>query len=1190
MKIPRPLFKWSTRCGTALLCVAGALSVGAQSLITSVVETGGDNEATDTITAKWTGVTWNTTVANEPILNTPVGTPYTVPLFGPGVPCFVDRAHTHVAATPDLPIPDYLLGGEYIMSGNDNRDNASYELAITVSDAAVVYMLIDNRLPDGVNTTPPNYNYGIDPVDWTVEMAWMGTEGFKPVLNGLNRTSDPTWPDEIGVDEGADGSVNQYYSIYSKVVPAGTFRIYQADNAGRNMYAVVLKRVPNSVNNPPEIKDRTPRNDAMFYAPGGGISFTATTVSPNTISASGITLALNGVDVSSALTIGGSATSRTVAYAGLQPNQLYRARIVVADQEGRATTNTFAFDTFTEATSIAVEAEDYNYDNGKFMSPATPGAYTGLLGVRGVDFHNNNQTALAAAYRNGDFVLQAVTADQVRKSFSDVGAIDHHVTTIMAGDWWNYTRTLPEGNYRVYLRGATTVVQGFQLDLVTTGATTANQTTRLLGTFTLGQAGGGFGYGSLGDAAGNGVVLRLPANPTLRLTALGAAGNVQLNYVLLVPTTENPGMPYLASATPAPGAVNVAPDAAVQLQLLNGGTAVDAANVSLQFGGTDVTASLVKVPSADGLSVTYDPPGLLAFGTNYAVKLTFSDAGGTAVTHEWTFATVGSLTVIPGNFATPPGSGVGSGLNFKIRKAPNYSLAGALTLANTAARANQQLADQLIDPDTGEPYVNEAAGPNNNGLGTTSMVNYNQTGPSAGFMANDEFFPYIDVGWDPDPNNIAMEFTAYVDLPEGIHRFGVRSDDGFQLACGPTFAPVDATLVLGQFEGGRGDGLPGGETTFDFMVEVAGVYAIRMIYYEGNGGANVELYSIDRQTFKRTLLNSPEAGAVKAYTSRSTQVFVPTVAITGPANGAQYPTAPTNVVVTASAAVTGGQIAKVEFFDGAGTLLGESTGAPYSFAWNNLSAGRHTVWARATDTKGISKDSERVSFQVALLVQVNFQNTSVMEPPAGYLPDYGYAYVDDAYFSQYGYHYGWDADNTAHARNRNNPASPDERYDTFNHSQKPQPAGTFWEIEIPNGRYNVFVVAGESDNFDSVFDVVAEGVTIVKGTADTNVRWYEGMAAVNLTDGRLTLGNGPTASNNKFTFIEIYTLPAQAPTPVLNPPTLTGDTLTVTWTGGRLEEAADLNGQWTAVPGNPQGTYTVPVSAAPRKFYRVVAP
>ena len=97
------------------------------------------------------------------------------------------------------------------------------------------------------------------------------------------------------------------------------------------------------------------------------------------------------------------------------------------------------------------------------------------------------------------------------------------------------------------------------------------------------------------------------------------------------------------------------------------------------------------------------------------------------------------------------------------------------------------------------------------------------------------------------------------------------------------------------------------------------------------------------------------------------------------------------------------------------------------------------------------------------------------------------------------------------------------------------------------------------------------------------------MGAVTVSDGRLTIGNGPTASNNKVDFIEVYQLPAEVPRPVLNPPVLNGDTLTITWSGGRLQEATDANGPYADVPGNPQGTYSVSVSSAPRKFYRAVA-
>lgn len=1172
--------------------LAGAAVLQAQPIITNVLETGGDNEASDTITAKWTGVTWNATVAGEPIAGIAVGAPFTVPAFGEDVAVYVDRNHQYNGATAALPIPTYLLGGEYIMPGNDNRDNASYQLDISVSDAAMAYILVDNRLIDGDGANPPNYPEGVDPAGWASAMTWLSVEGFQPVLTGYNRTGDPTVPDEIAIDEAGDGTgpgngINQYYSVYSKVILApGTFLLYQADNSGRNMYGVVVKRLPNSVNNPPEINGLTPTNNTLFHPNASGLSFNATTVSPNNIAPGNIRLFLNESDVSTNLVVGGNGTSRTVSLPALQPDTSYSARIVVSDQAGRSTTNAFNFDTFNAATAMAVEAEDYNYDSGQFNSPAAPNSYMSLVGTREIDFHNNNNTGAATVYRAGDFVGQGAATDAARQSFTEIGATDYQLTGIVAGDWWNYTRSFVDGSYQLYLRGTAGAGQSIRLDRVGGDATTTNQTTSALGVFTF-RPGAGYSYVPLTDAAGRPLTVQLSGNTTLRLTSLGANADLQLNYLLVVPTSA-PVMPaYIAVASPAPGAANVAPDADIDLLLVNGTQPIEIASISLLLNGIDVTPAASKTPSVNGVAIRYDPPGLLPLASTQNVQIAFSDISGFTFTNQWSFTVQPVIIVIPTNYATALGSGQGSGFNFKIRKAPNYDAFGAeFTLANTRARANQQLVDQIIDPNTLEPYINEAGGPGNNGIGTTPVVNFDQAGAAVGYLGGDIVFPYIDTASTPDPNNIAMEFTTYVELTEGIHRFGVRSDDGFMVAVGPTVQPADATLVLGEYEGGRGNGLPGGETTFDFLVQASGIYGLRMIYYEGNGGANVELYSIDRNTNARRLLNDGAAGAVKTYTSRATQIFTPSVSIVSPTNGTRIAEAPANVTVAADASVSGGQIAKVEFYDGASNKLAEVTSAPFTLTRNNLTAGPYTVWAVATDNKGLTAVSSKVTFKVALLVQVNFQNTTVMEPPEGYLPDFGYAYTDDYYFADYGYHYGWDLDNTANARNRDNVLSPDERYDTFNHLQKPQPAGSLWEIELPSGRYNVFAVAGESDNTDSVFDLTAEGVTFVTGTPTSANRWVEGIAPVTVSDGRLTIGNGPTAMNNKVAFVEIYTLPAEVVAPVITAPVLSGGNITLNWqNGGTLYAAPTPNGPWTTT-GDSDGSFTEAAGAAAR-FYRV---
>jgi hypothetical protein len=206
-------------------------------IIATVVETGGDNEATDTITAKWTGQTFNVTVANEPVPGALIGDPFTVGTFGSAAPAMVDRSHRYLNdLTNNVSIPSYLLGADYIMSGNDNRDNAAYRLDITVNAAARAYMLIDNRLSDGDGANPPTF--GPTSMQWVLDQGWVAT------ATGNNRGANPAAPDEVGFDEGANDTVDQYMSIYYKDFAPGTFSIFQADNAGRNMYGVAVTPVP----------------------------------------------------------------------------------------------------------------------------------------------------------------------------------------------------------------------------------------------------------------------------------------------------------------------------------------------------------------------------------------------------------------------------------------------------------------------------------------------------------------------------------------------------------------------------------------------------------------------------------------------------------------------------------------------------------------------------------------------------------------------------------------------------------------------------------------------------------------------------------------------------------------------------------------------------------------------------------
>jgi len=69
---------------------------------------------------------------------------------------------------------------------------------------------------------------------------------------------------------------------------------------------------------------------------------------------------------------------------------------------------------------------------------------------------------------------------------------------------------------------------------------------------------------------------------------------------------------------------------------------------------------------------------------------------------------------------------------------------------------------------------------------------------------------------------------------------------------------------------------------------------------------------------------------------------------------------------------------------------------------------------------------------------------------------------------------------------------------------------------------------------------------------------------------------------------------AIATRPTFEPPTITGGSVRISWTGGgHLQEASNLTGSandWTSVTGDPPSPFLVTPGTAPRKFYRLVFP
>jgi PKD repeat protein len=179
--------------------------------------------------------------------------------------------------------------------------------------------------------------------------------------------------------------------------------------------------------------------------------------------------------------------------------------------------------------------------------------------------------------------------------------------------------------------------------------------------------------------------------------------------------------------------------------------------------------------------------------------------------------------------------------------------------------------------------------------------------------------------------------------------------------------------------------------------------------------------------------------------------------------------------------------------------------------------GTYTATVTVNDGRGgTSSGSVIVTAIPPFGVKINFQPAGA-PIPSGYLADTGVAFADRGN----GYSYGWNADNTFSPKDRDAANSPDQRYDTLCHMQKPQLPNATWEIAVPNGSYTVRIVSGDPSYFNSVYKVSAEGVVVVDATPTETVRWFEGTKTVTVGDGRLTVGNAAGSNNNKICFIEI---------------------------------------------------------------------
>jgi hypothetical protein len=195
---------------------------------------------------------------------------------------------------------------------------------------------------------------------------------------------------------------------------------------------------------------------------------------------------------------------------------------------------------------------------------------------------------------------------------------------------------------------------------------------------------------------------------------------------------------------------------------------------------------------------------------------------------------------------------------------------------NTVTNMEAQLAGAIANVATN--------GPNADGSYTVpGIINWNvqkNPGNTTGEVGN--FQPML-TGTPDDPvpgipgtnltgaarfENISAEIFAYLDLPAGYQKFGVNGDDGWKVQVG-TPGQTNGTILFSVATAptsstvDRGTGAA--DIPFAFITPQAGLVPIRLAWYQGASGGNLEFFTYGANGTKIPVNDRTNPNSVKAY-------------------------------------------------------------------------------------------------------------------------------------------------------------------------------------------------------------------------------------------------------------------------------------------------------------------------------------
>ena len=339
-------------------------------------------------------------------------------------------------------------------------------------------------------------------------------------------------------------------------------------------------------------------------------------------------------------------------------------------------------------------------------------------------------------------------------------------------------------------------------------------------------------------------------------------------------------LPPVLPSSPVAGSTGVAPNGALAFQIGDGGAvSLNPDDFVLNIEGIGAVEPTITKDDETGLySITWAPSELFAPGENVNATLEYSYGSGDNKTTK-TLALDYMVENYP-KVGFPVSNPSDPGFNFAISEVGLVEDVGInpellMQFPNTIGRAETQLAGLLT---FNENYDNLEWNTADQVIDSVPRVDIEQPIVSLGGFFED-FDNFIELpGWTGeslDLTTTAVELSGFIELPEGYTRFGLNVAGGARITIGGADESSSNPASLFQsFEWLSTPATPGyHEEQFGVFVEQAGVYPIRIVYFQGGSFADsigIEFYSVT-PTGERVLVNAPgNDDAIMVYQNADT--------------------------------------------------------------------------------------------------------------------------------------------------------------------------------------------------------------------------------------------------------------------------------------------------------------------------------